>query len=326
MNYKQSSRINKLISKSKKIVIGCHRGPDPDCIGSALALYLYLKSVGKEVSVVSPTDIEPYVDYLSGYSDIKVVNYTSFDFSKNDLMIVVDTSSWNMATDSDTIKSFPIPTIIIDHHKTSNIEGTINLVDKFKASCAEVIFLMFEDWGVDFNKDMADCLIAGLVADTGGFRFPSVTRNTFNIASKLIQIGADKDRAILKTLASFDFRTLKFWGEIINRMEIDTKKHYMWSTVSYEKFLELGSPEDAKETAATLFGSIVDGVDFSLIMVEQEKDIISISLRSRTGFDVSKIAQKLGGGGHVYAAGAKVKGVSYNKAVEKILKVINEFV
>ena len=136
-----------------------------------------------------------------------------------------------------------------------------------------------------------------------------------------MRTGADKDEVVLRVYHSTPFEILKFWGEVLKRLKLDESGKFAWAAVPYSVFRKYGSMKSGRESAASSFAQIIDGTDFGLIMVEEEKKKLSVSFRSRTGFDTSKIAVALGGGGHVYASGGSVKGKPFEKAVEYVLRV-----
>ena len=327
MNYKESQLILDEIKKSNKILLNCHRSPDPDSIGSALALQIGLLSLGKEVEIICPSDeLYENVNYLKGYEKIKKsVDFTKFDFSKYDLFITTDSASLSQISRSKDFKMPNIKTIVIDHHFTNDRYGEINLIDDRTTSVGEMLFLIFEDWGIEINKDISDCLMAGIVGDTGAFRYPGANVRTFKIAERLMELGADKDRAVHELYRSEPFELIKFYGEILLRAQIDNEYGFVWSAIPYDVYEKLGKPSMAKESAASLFAQVVKDTDFGFIALEQEKGKLAISFRSRTGLDTSKIAGELGGGGHIYASGGKVEGLSFDEAVEKVLSVCRKY-
>lgn len=326
MNYKLSIKILKEIKKANKILVNCHRSPDPDAVGSALAFYQVLRRLGKEVKIVSPSDIFPDVKFLPLTEKIQKIDYATFAFGKYDLFISLDSANISMITGSKVGEKPDIPIIVIDHHKTNDFYGAINLVDEAVSSTAELLYLIFEDWGVKIDKAIAQLLLTGIIADTGAFEYQGVTSQTLGIAQKLMAEGADKNEIILNIFRTISFSKLKFWGEIIRRMEIDEKYKFVWSATPYSVYKDFGKPLSAKESAASMFTSVVNGTDFGMIMVEETRGILSISLRSRKDFDVSLIAEKLGGGGHKTAAGAKVYDLPFEKAVERVLSVARKVV
>ena len=226
---------------------------------------------------------------------------------------------------SDQVPIPDIPLINIDHHKTNKNFGTINLVDGKITSTAEMVYLIISDWSKAIDKKVATALLAGMIGDTGAFRYPGVTGQTLNIAGELIEKGADKDKIIHHIYRSVDFKLLKFWGEVLKRMEIDEKSGFVWSAVPYEDFKKYKKPKDGKGSAASNFTQIVKDTKFGMVMVEEQRRNLLISIRSRTGFDTTEIATALGGGGHIYASGAKVEGMEFDEAVEKVLRVARKF-
>lgn len=326
MNYEKSAIILEEVKKANKILVNCHRSPDADSVGSALSFYEVLLSMGKDVRVICPDKLPEDLKFLPLSEKVEKINFAEFNFDSYDLFVVLDSGSVGMVTKRKDVNLPKIKKIVIDHHKTNKSLGDINLVDENISSTAELLYCLFEDWGVSINKTIAQNLLAGIIADTGVFQYSLVTSRTLAIAQKLIEIGANKEEIILNVFKSFPFKKVKFWGEILKRMEWDEEHHFVWSAVPHEVYKDFGDPISAKESAASLFAPVVKDTDFGMIMVEEEKGILSISLRGRTGFDVSKIAEKIGGGGHLSAAGAKLYEKDFDAAVIKVLETARRLV
>jgi phosphoesterase RecJ-like protein len=326
MNYKESKKIFDEVKKAKRILVNCHRNPDPDSVGSALAMYGVLKNLGKEVFIISPTKISYNVEFLPNFKNIQVIDFSDFDFSRYDLFICLDSSSWDMVFGNFTFREPKIPVAIIDHHKTKTNFGKINLIREKISSTGEILFRLFEDWKIKLDKDIASCLLCAIIADTGSFQFPNLNSDvqTLRIASDLIALGADKTGIIQNLFRTVDIKMLRFWAKAIEKMEIEPEG-FVWSSISYEEYVKLGKEILGKETAASNFFQVVSGTDFGLLMVEEEKNTLSVSFRSRTGFDTSQLAKSLGGGGHIYASGAKITGLSFNKSVGKVLQAARKY-
>lgn len=327
MHYKESQLILDEIKKANKILLNCHRSPDSDSIGSALALRQILLNMDKQVDIICPSEeLYENVNYLKGFSEIKKnVKFKSFEFKKHDLFITLDSSSWDMVTGLKNFIPKEIFTVVIDHHHTNDRYGEINLIDNKVTSVGEMLFSIFEDWGTRIDKDTANCIMVGIVGDTGAFRYPGANNRTFKVASKLMELGADKDKAVHALYRSEPFDLLKFYGEVLSRVQIDDDCQFVWSAIPYEIYEKLGKPSMAKESAASLFAQVVKGTDFGFIALEQERGQLSISFRSRTGVDTSKIAEELNGGGHIYASGAKIERLPFNEAVEKVLTACRKY-
>ena len=325
MNYKESKVVLGEIKKAKKILLNCHRSPDPDAVGSATAMYQVLTKMGKNVKVVTPSGLPEGSKFIPYSEKVDAVNFSKFDFNKFDFCIFLDSSSWDMVTDKKNLAYPKVSYAVIDHHDTNSEWGTINIVDKKRTSTAEIIYLVFKDWGIKIDKNIASSLMAGVIGDTGAFRFPGVGVETMKIGIELMKLGVDKDNVVFNIYQTIPFNLIKFYSEALSRVEIDKKNKFVWTSVPYEVYSKLSKPESARESTSSLFAQIVEDTEFGFVMVEQEKGKLLISFRSRTGFDTSKIAQKLGGGGHVYASGAKVEGLPFEKAVARVLKVVRSY-
>lgn len=324
MNYKESAKILEEIKKANKILINCHRGPDSDSVGSALALSKVLEKMGKDMAVICPSEIPEDLKFL-GTGKIKRVDFSNFDFSGYDLFLVADSSAYSMVTGLKEIAKPDIPIIVIDHHFSNEGFGKINLIDNKMTSTGELLYKIFEDWDISSSPDVAQCLLTGIIGDTGCFQYQNVGEGTLEIAAKLIGLGADKDEIIKNIYRNIDFRELKLWGKFIENMELDSEFNFVWAAIPFSLYKEYDEPYSVKEDVANLFFPVVKGTDFGMVMVEMEEKLLSISFRSRSDFDVSQIAEKMGGGGHKAAAGARIEGLPFDTAVTKALEIARKY-
>lgn len=325
MKYSESSLISDEIKKSKKILINLHRGPDGDSIGSALGLSSILEKIGKEVSVVYTNTSRIAENYLSvpNINTIKQIDFSTFNFDEYDLFIIPDTSEWIHVTDNEDALLPKITTIVIDHHINNSKFGTINLIDAGKSSCSEIIYLLAKDLDLEIDKTSATLLLLGMLTDTGMFRFSKNPDDLIH-AAELMNLGADKEFISKNIMDVFSFSQIKIYGEFISRLELDKKYNFMYTSVPYEIYEKYNKPAKVSSTFSTLFASSVNDIDFGIVMLEREKNIIDISFRSRK-FDVSRMAKELGGGGHINASGGCIKGMSFNDAVENVLMVAKKY-
>lgn len=326
MNYEKSQEILEEIEKANKILVNCHRGPDSDSVGSALGLSKVLEVMGKEVTIICPSEIPIDLRFLPGSEKIKKIDYANFNFKDYDLFLAIDSSSYSMVTGSkESKKPEDISIIVIDHHFSNEGFGKINLIDSKVTSVGELLFKVFEDWNIIIDADTANCLLTGVIGDTGCFMYQNVGEETLKIAARLIGLGADKDKIIYNIYRNINFLELKVWGKIIENMQIDSENRFVWSIIPISIYKEFIGTENIKEDAANLFFPIVKDTDFGMIMEERENGELSVSFRSRSDFDVSEIAKEVGGGGHKAAAGAKIEGLSFEEAVEKVLAAARKY-
>lgn len=324
MNYDKSVLILEEIKKAKNILVNCHRGPDSDSVGSALAMAQIVKSMGKEITVICPSDIPSDLMFLSGSNEIVRVNFTTFDFSSYDLFLILDSSNYSMVTGLKDSDKPSIKTVVIDHHPSTGKFGDISLIDPGVTSTGELLYRLFNDWEVEISQSAAECLLTGIIGDTGTFQYQNVGKDTLEVAADLISKGANKDKIVFNLYRNIEFKELKMWGKFIDSMMIE--EAFVWSAIPLSVYKDFGEYPYAKEDVANLFFPIVKGTDFGVVMVETSEDILSVSFRARSDFDVSKIAAEVGGGGHKAAAGARIEGVPFQEAVNKVLTAARKYV
>jgi phosphoesterase RecJ-like protein len=326
MNYEKSLKILEEIKKTKKILINCHYKPDSDGIGSALAIYNTLKKIGNfEMDLICPSKLSEAYNYLPGFEKIKQVNYSEFDFSKYNLWIIPDAANWWQISGISDFNPHGVGVVNFDHHETNEVTFGNSIISKGLSSTTELLYGVFEDWGIKLDKDIATCLLSGIIGDTGVFRYTNVTSRTLEISKKLMDLGADKNMIVMKTYGSIPFNEMKFWGRILDLMKFEKDYNFVWVAISLDEYEKYGRPSEAKSASASNFASIVDGTDFGIIIVEEKKDFVTCSFRSRGDFDISPIAQELGGGGHKEAAGARIIGLSFDEAIKKVLEVARKY-
>ena len=327
MNYKESIKILNKIEKANRIELNCHRGPDPDGIGSTLAMKMVLEKMGKKVDVICPSRvISKQTNFLKGYSDIKLgIGFDSYHFENYDLFLSLDTPNLPLMTGRDDSKVPNITTVVVDHHHISTLKGIIRLVDEKATSVGEILYSIFEDWVVDIDKDIAECLLTSIIGDTGALSYPNTTSQTLRIVAKLMDLGVDKDAIVNRIYRNEKFEMLKFWSEVLSRIEIDKDRRFVYAMIPYSVYSKYDKLDDAKAKAASLFAPIVDGTDFGFIGVEEKEKFITVSFRARTDFDTSVIAKALGGGGHKVASAVKFEGLSFDEAVKKVLAAARKY-
>ncbi len=324
MNYPESQLILEEIKKANKILVNCHRSPDPDSFGSALAMYEELLKLGNTVEIICPS--EDFINYafLDHFNQIKYVKFEEFNFTDYDLLIAIDSSSWDQVTD---VQDFapPIKTVVIDHHETNTKYGAINLVMPDISSAAEVVYGVLEDWGSELTKSQANALLTGVIGDTGAFRYPEVTATTLKIAGELIDLGANKNEIIFNIFNNLDEKMLQFWGLVLTNLRVEHEHKFAWSAVSYVDYAKIEPPQKTSSITANMFFASIRDTNFGFILIESQIGKLDLSLRARTDFDTSKIAVELGGGGHKAASGAEIIGKSFDEAVSLVLETAKKY-
>ncbi len=326
MNYAKSKTVLKEITKAKKILINCHRSPDPDSCGGALAMRRVLLDMDKEVKVICPDPIGDDSEFLKNSVFVEQIDYENFDFSEYDLFLIQDSSEWSQVTGFGKGEVKGIKTIVIDHHYTNSGFGDINLLDGDRSSTCEVLYRIFSDWKISINSEVAEDLLAGLIYDTSSLMHSSADAETAKTYSRLMELGADKDKIILNIFRNISFENIKLMGEILKNMDTDEEAGFVYSAIPYETFSTYGTTSGVKSMAATLYASSVRNTNYGMIMVEEKKNNLSISLRAKEGYDISKVAEVLGGGGHKQAGAVLMRNVKFDNAVMKALEAARKYV
>lgn len=324
LNKKTSDQILQSINRANKILLTLHVSPDGDCVGAVLAMDLFLRQIGKKTKIISYSKIPKSFLYLPGMADVEIANIAKINLSEFDLYISLDAADKIMITKSEFPK---IPermkVINIDHHVTNPNFGDLNLVEVV-SSTSEMIYDLFKKWKVTIDKQIAKLLFLGIFSDTGCFQYPLTSAKTFLIASSLMKKGADLNESVLTQFRSYNFKTLKYWGKVLDNMQIDESRKFVISVVTASEIRDLGIESEDIEGAASLFAPVTLGTEFGIIIDENE-GFVKGSLRSRASFDVSKIAADLGGGGHKQAAGFVLK-MPLDEAVKLVLETARKAV
>lgn len=327
INNRTAEKILLEIKKANKILLTLHVSPDPDGIASVLALNNVLEKMGKKTKLISFSQIPPRYAFFSGLEKIQSGDLAKINLNDFNLLITLDSADESKVTRNKFPDKFPrgFKIINIDHHVTSSKFGTTNLVEKTASSTAEVLYDLFGVWKIKIEKKLADLLFLGIFSDTGCFQYPLTSAKTFTIASDLLGKGADLQECVLREFRSFSFKTLKYWGKVLDNLQLDESKRFVWSSISQEEREELGIDPIEIEGAASFFAPIVSGTEFGIILHEESKNLIRGSLRSRGDFDVSVIALEFNGGGHKQAAGFVLR-MSLDEAEKLVLEKARDIV
>jgi len=293
------NKINQQISLANNILIISHQNPDSDALGSALAMFDYIKRLGKKVSVFTP-DLPPgYFDFLPGVeiitSDRLALNYPW------DLIIILDTGDFKRAGVG--ASDFGGALIInIDHHFSNYKFGDINYVDDLASSTCEIIYNFFQHIKLDINKNIATCLLCGILGDTGGFSNAATTIDSMKISSDLINKGAKIYRINNQVIKNKTINGLRLWGDVLSRLYYDSDSEIVFTYIKEEEYQRYQVEEEELDGLVNFLNVIADAKIATLFKIN--KDSTKVSMRTkRDDIDLSKIAGFYGGGGHKKASG-----------------------
>ena len=306
------------INKAESIVILTHENPDGDAIGSGLALYNALKQIGKNPDIIIPEYPRTF-EFLPGSNEIKKES----NVEKYDLAISVDCATIKMLNGFANYFENAKVKVSIDHHSTNTMFGDLNYVSPDAPACAQILLVVFEYFKIEVTKDIGTCILAGIITDTGGFKYSGVTSETFEFVAWLLQKGINVSKIYRKVLQTKTRANFELNRIAINRLEFfeDGKVAFTYITKEDEESVnaESGDHEGIVET-----GRDIEGVEVSIFVRETDKGC-KVSMRSNEYVNVSDVCLLLGGGGHIRAAGATMQ-CTIEQAKEKILRQIKSVI
>lgn len=294
-----------VILESECIVVVSHTNPDADAYGSACGLAWGLQALGKQVVVHNDNGFIPRYRIIPGAEG--VVKGAWGPLAERDLLMVVDCGGADRVGDDLLPLLNSARTVVnIDHHASNTMFGHLNYVREGASSTSELIFELLtylED--AEQRRDIitaqaAACLLSGIIGDTGSFRYPSTTAQTFRIAAELVERGARPDILTQELFATQSLVALRLQSDALGAVTVHSNG-FAEVVVTQEMLKKHGADILDADSLAERARDI-EGIKVSALY-KQDTDLWRISLRSRRGVvDVSEIAQSFGGGGHKAAA------------------------
>lgn len=319
-----------MISAAQTVLLASHVNPDGDAIGSVCALAEALETLGKSCTMALPSrsngryrcipGIEKIIiaDDDIGPDDARRLN------RRHDLMILLDVATWEQLRGlHEPIRAHRGRLLVIDHHRSRDDLGQVELVDEQSAACGEIVQKLLETKGIAITPTMAAALLVAIAADTGWMRYPSVTPETFHRVARLQQYGADPARVYQQLYQCDTPGKVRLSGEAMAAIRLSDDGRIADMQLTQDMFRRTGTTMRDSESIIDQC-SRIEGVLVSLLLVEVDAGHVRASLRSREGsIDVDRIAAHFGGGGHARAAGCRLA-MPIAEARESILQVIGQ--
>ena len=329
---KPVSEIFPFLDEPKNIVITFHQKPDADAMGSGLGLYNFLIQFGHQVTVISPTNWPAFLNWMPGAK--KVID---FEMQNEKALIALKETQWLFCLDfnvlSRTRNMEPVLSelnctkILVDHHQQPQTEiFDYGISDTSKSSTAEMIFDLILSSGNEkkINIDIAQCLYAGVMTDTGSFRFNSTSASVHHMVAALKKkTGFDHSQVHENLFDNFLETRFRFFGNtLLNRMKIFYEYNTALLAIPQKDLIKYNVKTGDTEGLVN-FPLSIKGIKLAAVIIDRGDERKS-SFRSKGGFDVNTFARKyFNGGGHFNAAGGKNK-ESLDVVVKKFMEAIEE--
>lgn len=311
--------IVRTIRKHKRFLVTSHIHLEGDALGSQLAMGHLIEKMGrKKVWYVDETPVPETYRFLPGQEKV------STDLSlKRDPEVLITVDCPNRERIGQVAKYLSDQTLVvtIDHHISNQHFGDLNWLAPRASATGEMIYQLYKSAGVPIDKTAAINLYAAIVTDTGQFAYSNTTAKTHRITAELIEKGANPYFISEKIYESNSLGSRRLLGKVIDTLDVVHQGKTGYLCVTRRMLEETGCTWDETDGFCNYARSL-KGVEVGLFFRESEKPgAIKVSLRSKGGVDVNKVAARLGGGGHRAASGCVIKG-SLEEVKQKVLGAV----
>jgi phosphoesterase RecJ-like protein len=310
------------LSQADEVALACHVNPDPDALGSMLGLSLYLR--GRGVRTVcsygnDPFEKAPWVTALAGADSL--VEPRRFP-RRPSIMVTLDSASSDRLGQLAPIAARAGTLIWIDHHVSNEGLGTIPVIDPKASSTAELVFRLLKKMGGEIPPDAAACLYAGIVTDTGRFQYEATTPATLELAAELRTYPFDHARLAQVLFEDNTVGYLRVLAVALQRLAFDEEAAMVWTYITQadlaESGLGVGETDDMIDVVRT-----AREADVAVVLKQQRDGRFKVSMRSRGGADLARVAARFGGGGHRLASGY-TSGVGVDETIVQLAAALAE--
>jgi phosphoesterase RecJ-like protein len=311
-----------LVERSRRFLLTTHVRPDGDGLGSMLALADALEARGKAVRMAVASTLPPRYDFLGVPARVRRFAPPGDDLRDSDAVVVLDTGTWNQLGDlGGLIRALDVPRAVIDHHLTQDDLGAVRFVDTTAEATGRLVYEAVTALGGPLGADAAHCLFVALAMDTGWFRHANTTPATFELAGRLVAAGARPTDAYEALFEQSSLGRLKLTGLVLGRLRLALGGRVALTEIRRDDYAATGAvPQDSEDLVN--YTRSVAGVEVGVLLMEQPRGGVKVSLRSR-GLDVAKVAERFGGGGHRLASGAVLE-ATLDEARDKVVAALAE--
>ncbi|GHT36012.1 phosphodiesterase [Planctomycetales bacterium] len=317
-----------IIDSSSTVVLTAHQRPDGDCLGSEMAMYAALTSIGKEVRIVNPHRTPPNLVFIDPNKRIKALEDLTAEERKwvdnVSLHLVLDTSSWaQLGAMADVFRNSKAKQkAVIDHHDLGDDIGAERFIRPAAEATGILVIEAIQSLGIPLNKEIAEPAFTAIATDTGWFRFKSVSSGTFRTAADLLDAGAVPSEIYRCNSEQESLGRIRLVGRILSKTENYFDGKVYFSNVSLDDLEKAGALPSDTEDIINILLRIRDS-KMAVLISELKDKTFKISFRSRCAVDCSKLARQFGGGGHKAAAGAS-SAVSFDETKKAVLDAIEK--
>jgi len=325
---------NNLINNKKNVVIVTHVNPDGDAIGSSLALWHILRKKGLDPIVVIPNEYPSFLAWIPGADRIfvfdKDVDGGTALLKNADLICVLDFNNPSRAgLVHNALCAAKCPKVLIDHHMDANIANFAACMSRMDiSSTSELVANLAFDFGFDefVDQNVADCLLAGIMTDTGSFAHSVYSGDVFEVCSRLVTKSSNYTEIHQRIYSTFTENRLRLLGFAISNRMVVLDEYATAFIVLDKKDLNVFNYHIGDTEGIVNYPLTLDGIVMSVLITERQEGTIRLSFRSKGDFSVHELAKKhFNGGGHTNAAGGTMQDTTTEHVVDVLKQVLPEY-
>ena len=315
--------ILEFLSRHSSFIITTHDPADPDGLGAEKILYLIAKNMGKQVRIVNSSPVPESYRFMDTVNTIETYKNMAEPLSMDAALVITDTSDeYNIGVMRDIIPLVP-EVYVIDHHEPNVFCAFKGYMDNTASSVCELAVELAQEAGVALSPEYAKAAYTGIVYDTGFFAYPKTTSRTFKVALALINAGVNPNEVYQELNENDSIGTLLLLKKALTSLETHNNNRVAVQILRNSDLEHIGvnNYEDAKNIINIPMN--VRDIEVSILLKENKEGQIMCSLRSKGKVNVSKLAQSMGGGGHITAAGFKTT-LNIDETLDITLKKVSE--
>lgn len=314
-----------VLRNGRTFVLTSHVRPDCDALGSELGMLGILEALGKDVRIVNAQATPANLKWIDPDKRLESLaeGVKKDDLIGRDVLIVLDASAWaQLGAMGDVAKAMREKVLVIDHHVSEDDLSDRWFKDTSAEATARIVYEIGLRLKVPLTERIATPLYAGLSTDTGGFRFPNVSGESFRVAARLVDAHANPTAIYRELFEQDSISRLHLVGRTLAGAQVSHGGRVIVSTVRQSDIKEVNAqPADTEDLVNLTLA--VKGTEVAVILIEQPDGRIKTSFRSRCTVDCNLLAARFGGGGHKAAAGAILPG-PFEAARDQVLAAVDE--
>lgn len=290
------------LKRAQRVLLCTHINPDGDAVGSTLAMGLALEGMGKEVTLCCADPVPGKLMFLRGAE--KFVQPDALAGREFDLAFAVDAAD-EMRMGAAAQVYFAAPDQVqVDHHPTNPLYARLNAVDGDAAAAGCVVYRLLKHLGVEITQDIAKCLYCAISTDTGNFSFENTDDEAFSIVAELVKAGLPLNEMSRKLFLLQEEAHVRLLGRALNTLRLFGSGRCACMQLTPADYQAAGAGPEHSDGIVN-YAMNLWGVQMAYLADEKEDGTVKVSLRALPPYNVARVAQKFGGGGHVLASGCR---------------------